>query len=188
MTRKNRKNRNLGVPQEITLNEAKTVIKGINRLDMFETKLKTTGTIPELKLVIFDAARSFEKADFGDDGFNEEEKAVLKKLAINTYEKKVPKSKEKKETFTRSDALVETLRNAQKAETKINICKEADRLFREKNPDSKGLTYDAAIKDGKVAVSEVMFRYNIPTLMALGIVSMVGKGEIAVYRLSIPKV
>jgi len=69
----------------------------------------------------------------------------------------------KADNYTRSHAFVDALKTGG---TKKDIVEHADKLYREKNPDAKPENAKKAF-----FVSEVMFRYNMPSLLLMGFVA-----------------
>jgi len=191
-TRKQRRsNKGQKAQQTISSAEAKLVIDGINRVFEFtdktgdNAKLSKAGSVADLTMVIFSYAQDFKRADFGKsetECFNAEEKAVLDKLGINTYKPREVKAKA--DSYTRATALSDAFKGLSDPATKDSICKTSDQLFRDKNPETKAVTYEAANAAKKPAVAEQFFRYAVPFAVALGVVETTGKGAETHYSLT----
>jgi hypothetical protein len=141
-------------------------------------------TIADITGAIVELSPEFTTKDFAETTapefrFTAEDVATLAKIGVTppapkvtrrTMEggKKVKKatataSTPKKDSYTRNHAFVDALK---KGGTKKAIVADADKLYRDKNPGTKEPT-------GKdpLFVSEAIFRYNMPTLLLLGIVA-----------------
>lgn len=93
--------------------------------------------------------------------------------------KKEKKAKgEKKERYTRSHALVDALK--QGPGNKEYIVELADKLYKEKNPSSK----ESTSKHSEFFVSEVQFRYAVPSLLLFGVLNVNDEG---IYTYSQPE-
>ena len=189
MTRATRKTRTVET-SPISHDQLVTAVRGIHRVfatpraevpKVADLKEKTE---QELKLFIVDSAAEFERKDFNpenENGFKPEEIEAFNLLNINTYQKKARTKGTKEKPFTRASALAETFKHLKAPATKSEVCKDSDKRYNERNPDNKGLNYEAAIVSGKQSVAEQFFRYAVPFAVESGWLVEEGTGENKTY-------
>lgn len=138
-----------------------TIVDGIKEISAeFTTKDFAEATAPEFRFSAEDVA-TLHKI-----GIEPPQPKATRRTVVAGKKVRTPKgattSAPKKDAYTRNHAFVEALKTGG---TKKAIVSGADKLYRDKNPGTKEPT-------GKdpLFVSEAIFRYNIPSLLLLGVV------------------